>query len=360
MPAHINVPNLDRCAAHAGLARFSRAAPSQRSKTAADQISCTLAYSPVSVDSACHPHPQLSQPNSNQPSQGELTIVCTVDYNYGRGLDGSLHHSWTVEECFQGRTFDFTKRFLPERIAGVDAIACLGGDEKRKLNQIRGNSYCHLFAFVEEFIVPMVIANAARDVYGDETRLWSLLRFAEEEVKHQEMMRRACDQFAAGFGTECELVGGREAIAQAVLQRSPLTALLLTSLIEWFVQLHYVEHVRNEADLDPLFRDLLRYHWIDESRHAKLDSLLINEVAPPASQADRERAIDEVLVLGDAVDGLLGQQVELDIDALERATSRTFALDERDEIRAAQRRAYRWTFFVSVLSTRSSSKSSMH
>ena len=59
------------------------------------------------------------------------------------------------------------------------------------LNQIRGNSYCHIFAFVEEYIVPLVIDRARTDVYGDETRLWSLLRFAEEEVKHQEMLRRA-------------------------------------------------------------------------------------------------------------------------------------------------------------------------
>ena len=35
-------------------------------------------------------------------------------------LDGSLHHSWTVDDVFKGRTFDFTKRFLPERIAGVE------------------------------------------------------------------------------------------------------------------------------------------------------------------------------------------------------------------------------------------------
>ena len=131
----------------------------------------------------------------------------------------------------------------------------------------------------------MVLANATRDVYGDETRLWSLLRFAEEEVKHQEMMRRACDQFAGGFGTPCELVAGREVVAQAVLSTSPLAALLLTSAIEWFVQLHYIEHVRDDQQLDPLFRDLLKYHWIDESRHAKLDSLLIAEVAAEASRA---------------------------------------------------------------------------
>jgi hypothetical protein len=107
--------------------------------------------------------------------------------------------------------------------------------------------------------------------------------------------------------------------------------------------------VRDAADLDELFRDLLRFHWIDESRHARLDSLLIDEVASPMSAADREEAIDQLLVLGGAIDGLLGQQVELDIDTLERSTDRAFTHAEREEIRAHQRRAYRWTFIVSGL-----------
>ena len=276
-------------------------------------------------------------------------MITTGDYDYARALDGSLHHSWTVDDAFKGRTFDYTKRFLPERIAGVETIACLDPVEKRKLNQIRGNSYFHLFAFVEEFIIPMVLANATRNVYGDETRLWSLLRFAEEEVKHQEMMRLAVEQFAAGFGTPHDLIAGREAVAQAVVTSSPLAALLLTSAIEWFVQLHYVEHVRDEQQLDPLFRDLLKYHWIDESRHAKLDSLLIEEVASELSDAELDRAIDELLQLGMAVDGLLAQQIELDIDALDRAAARTLSTGEREEIRSAQQRAYRWTFLVTGL-----------
>jgi hypothetical protein len=217
------------------------------------------------------------------------------------------------------------------------------------LNQIRGNSYCHIFAFVEEYIVPLVVDHARGDVYGDETRLWSLLRFAEEEVKHQEMLRRACDQFEAGFGTSCGLVPGREEVAVAVLGTSPLTALLLTSMIEWFTQLHYVEHVRDRAELDELFRDILRFHWIDESRHARMDSLLIDEVARDLGPEDRETAVDGLLELGGAVDGLLAQQVELDIDALQVATGRSFTEAERNEIRTHQQRAYRWTFLVSGL-----------
>lgn len=271
------------------------------------------------------------------------------DYSYQTYLEGSVKHAWTVDDCFQGREFDFSKPFLPERIAGVSAIGCLSDDEKRMLNQIRGNSYCHIFAFVEEYIIPLVVDRARADVYGDETRLWSLLRFAEEEVKHQEMLRRACSQFEAAFGVPCGLVPGREAVAEAVLSTSPLTALLLTSMIEWFTQLHYVEHVRDQADLDELFRDILRFHWIDEARHARIDSLLIDEIAAGATPEDRDRAVDQLLELGGAVDALLSQQVELDIDALEKASGRSFTPGQRNEIRVHQLRAYRWTFLVSGL-----------
>jgi hypothetical protein len=275
--------------------------------------------------------------------------MLTHEYTYETCLEGSVRRAWTVDDCFQGRDFDFTKPFLPDRIAGVNAIGCLTDDEKRLLNQIRGNSYCHIFAFVEEYIVPMVVDHARGDVYGDETRLWSLLRFAEEEVKHQEMLRRACRQFAAGFGTDCGLIPGREDVAGVVLGTSRLTALLLTSMIEWFTQLHYVEHVRDRGELDELFRDILRFHWIDESRHARLDSLLIDEVAGSLTADEHDEAIDGLLELGGAVDGLLAQQVELDIDALQTAAGRTFTAAERDEIRTHQQRAYRWTFLVSGL-----------
>src|SRR5439155_20807707 len=95
-------------------------------------------------------------------------------YSYDACLRGSVTRAWTVDDCFRGRDFDFSKRFLPERIAGVDHIGCLDEDEKRMLNQIRGNSYCHVFAFVEEYIVPLVMDRARAEVYGHEPRLWCL------------------------------------------------------------------------------------------------------------------------------------------------------------------------------------------
>jgi hypothetical protein len=202
---------------------------------------------------------------------------------------------------------------------------------------------------VEEFIIPMVTQAALEDIHGEEVRLRSLLRFAEEELKHQELFRRSMTLFDQGFRTKCGLVAGREAVAKVVLSKSRLAVLYLTTLIEWFTQLHYLEHVRDTSGLDELFRDLLRFHWMEEAQHAKLDTLLIDEIAEKATLEEREAAIDEILELGGAIDGLLSQQIGLNIETLERATGRNFTQAEKKEITTKTRRAWRWTFLVSGL-----------
>jgi len=270
-------------------------------------------------------------------------------HSYADVLRSSLKVAWTERQVLDGKNFDFARRFLPQRLSGVDDIRCLDDEEKLKLNQIMGNAYCHIFAYVEEYIIPQALEAAQRDIYGEETRLRTLLRFAEEESKHQALFRASMSLFEKGFGVACALIPGREEVARAVLGKSRLCSYLLTSMIEWFTQLHYVEHVKDRHDLDPLFQDLLRYHWMDEAQHARIDTLLIAELCDEISSGDREKAIDELLELGGAVDGLLSQQADLDIDSLERVTGRTFDDGERSEIKQNTLRAYRWTFLVSGL-----------
>jgi len=64
---------------------------------------------------------------------------------------------------------------------------------------------------------------------------------------------------------------------------------------------------------------------------------------------EREQAVDELLELGGAVDGLLSQQADLDIETLERAIGRSLRAEEKAEIKKHTHRAYRWTFLVSGL-----------
>jgi para-aminobenzoate N-oxygenase AurF len=281
-----------------------------------------------------------------------MTTVITTQtprYNYQDILENSKKVAWREDDVLSDRNFDFSKRFLPNKLTGVDEIESLSDYEKLRLNQIMANAYCHLFAYVEEFIIPTVMDEAGSDVHGDEVRLRALIRFAEDELKHQEMFRRSIALFADGIGFEMDLIPDREAVAQVVRGKSPLAVLVLTTIIEWFVQLHYTEHVLGEEDLDGLVRDLLKYHWLDEAQHAKLDTLLIMETAAETAQEDREKAIDEVLELGMAIDGLLLQQIGMNVDALEKAVNRRFTAGERDEIVAKTHKAWRWTFLVSGL-----------
>jgi len=271
------------------------------------------------------------------------------DYTYSNILQNSLKVSWTERQVLEGRDFDYSKRFLPDRLAGGDGIRCLSEGEKLKLNQIMGNAYCHIFAYVEEYIIPQALEAAQRDIYGDETRLRTLLRFAEDESKHQELFRRSTALFEKGFGVPCGLIPAREDVARVILSKSRLCSYLLTSMIEWFTQLHYLEHVRDRKELDGLFRDLVRYHWMDEAQHAKIDTLLIEEIIQEIGEEDRETAVDELLELGGAFDGLLSQQADLDLVSLEKAIGRTLSEEDKAEIKRNTHRAYRWTFLVSGL-----------
>ena len=88
---------------------------------------------------------------------------------------------------------------------------------------------------------------------------------------------------------------------------------------------------------------------MEEAQHAKLDTLLIGEVAEDLTLEEREAAVDEVLELGGAIDGLLAQQIGLNIEALEKVTGRAFTESEKEEITTNTQRACRWTFLVSGL-----------
>lgn len=267
-------------------------------------------------------------------------------YDYGSILETSERVSWTIGQVIEGRTFDFARPFLPDALAGVASIRCLDEKEKLKLNQIRGFTYLALFGLVEEYILPSVVDHLHRErpASGDERR--ALLRFADEEAKHIELFRWFVQEFEAGFSTPCRVIGPAKDIARAILAHSPLGVFLTTLHIEWATQRHYLESVKDNAaeQLDPLVCSLLKHHWIEESQHAKLDTLVVDRIATALDRTAIEKGIDDYLDIGKLLDGGFQAQVELDIESLERATGRTFSPAEKEEIRSAQLKSYRWTF----------------
>ncbi len=46
------------------------------------------------------------------------------NYTYQDCLDNSKKVSWKEDEILAGKNFDFSKRFLPNKLTGVDEIGC--------------------------------------------------------------------------------------------------------------------------------------------------------------------------------------------------------------------------------------------
>ncbi|MCI0669403.1 MAG: hypothetical protein L0Y64_02960 [Myxococcaceae bacterium] len=266
-------------------------------------------------------------------------------YDYGAILADSLKVGWRVEDILgEGKALDFTRPFLPEGLAGVQDIRCLSTQEHVVLNHIRGNSYLHLFGFVEEFILPFVMDHARKLVHGENLELRAMITFAEEEAKHMHTFRRFADEFSRGFGSPCGVIGPAKDVAAAVLSHSSLGVALVTLHLEWLTLQHYLQSVRSDQSLDPLFVSLLRHHWMEEAQHAKLDTLLILKMASTLGPADIERGFDDYLAIGKMLhEGLMGQ-ARLDLESLSHATGRTFSAAEQEDILRAQERSYRRTF----------------
>ncbi|HKD39046.1 MAG TPA: hypothetical protein VKB87_02055 [Myxococcaceae bacterium] len=271
------------------------------------------------------------------------------NYDYKSNLETSLRINWKIEDVIDGKTFDYRKPFLPDALAGVAGIRCLSAREKLKLNQIRGYTYLYLFGLVEEYILPSVVDHARTAVHGDDYEIQALLHFAEEEAKHIQLFKWFVKEFERGFGTPCAAIGPAKDIAAAILKHSRLGVFLTTLHIEWFTQRHYIESVKdNSAEgLDPLFCSLLKHHWLEESQHAKLDTLVVDKLADSVSPEQIEAAVDDYMDIGKMLDGGLAAQIQLDLESLQKAIGRTLSSDEKAEIVAAQTRAYRWTFLLS-------------
>lgn len=266
-------------------------------------------------------------------------------YTYQSVLAASEMIHWRIEDIIGGeKRLDFYKPFMPESLARVEPLTFLNSDEKRVLNQIRGNAYLSIFGLVEEFILPFVLDHARPQLQGDDYRVRALLKFAGEEAKHIQLFKRFRQEFEDGFGTYCAVIGPPEAIAAEILKHDPLGVAIATLHIEWMVQRHYVESIRDNQQLDPQFKSLLKHHWVEEVQHAKLDTLMVESLADGRDEEGVMAGVREYIDIGGFIDGGLKQQVEFDLDSFERATGRLLTDAEKDEFRVEQLQANRWTY----------------
>ena len=270
------------------------------------------------------------------------------DFNYEATLASSLRAQWQLDDVLrEDQELDFTRNFLPESLARTGQLSSLNAFEQKTLNQIAAHEYLVMFGVVEEFILPFLLDHARPHLMEDDWRVRALLNFASEEAKHIQLFKRFHSAFVRGFPVECQMIGPSEAIGAEILRHDPLAVGLVILMIEWMTQQHYLGSIKDNGDIDPLFKSLMRNHWIEESQHAKLDTLIVDALAEGRSEAELDKAVDEFFEIGAFLDGGLKAQAEFNLDALEQAIGRK--VENREEIIAQQHQAARWTYIGSGL-----------
>jgi hypothetical protein len=266
-------------------------------------------------------------------------------YSYQSTLAASERIGWKVEDLIGGeKKLDFTKPFMPESLAQIKQLSFLTPQEQLTLNQVRGHEYLSMFGLVEEFILPYVVDHARPQLSGDDYRVRALLQFAGEEAKHIHLFKRFRQEFEEGFGSECDFIGPAQEFSRYVLSHSPLGIGIAILHIEWMTLRHYIEGVKDNQDLDPQFKSLLKHHWLEESQHTKLDTLMVEEIVCNATAKEIEQAFQEYAEIGAFLDQGIQQQAEFDVESFVQATGTDLSLSERDQVKNAVLRGMRWTY----------------
>ena len=267
---------------------------------------------------------------------------------YAKCIEVSKRVRWDInQDVIRGRNFDFSQKFLPDGISKVDQLDFLTNDEKRLLSQIQGRTYANMFGFVERFITAKVLEITCDHWLGDQTALEALIRFSDEELKHQELFRRIEKMMADGMPEGYQFLPDPNGVAAAVLKNSSWAVLALILEIELFTQEHYKKSIEPEKNLSELYKDIFLFHWKEETTHAMMDELEWPREDSKLSAEERDRAVDELIAIVADVDGILQNQSKADVDYFLKLCNRSFTDDEIQRIKDGVLRAYRWQYIFS-------------
>ena len=273
--------------------------------------------------------------------------IATHD-RYARAIAASKRIRWDIDaDVIRGRKLDVGQKFLPDGLSLVDELPFLTEAESRFMSQVQGRTYANLFGLVERFINAKILEVSRDHWFGDQVALEALVRFSDEELKHQELFRRVEALAAEGMPPGYRVVPDPNDVAHVVLGKSTWAVLALTCHIEIFTQVHYRKSIEVDGNLSALWKDVFLNHWKEESQHAILDELeWVREDAKLDHEA-RDRAVTDLIDLVVAVDSILQVQAEADGDYFLGVRERDFSVDEQRAIRATILKAYRWQYIVS-------------
>ena len=276
------------------------------------------------------------------------TAVQVDTGRYSQCIEASKRIRWDIDkDVIRGGHFDFSRKFLPDSLSKVHQLDFLSADEQRLISQIQGRTYANMFGLVERFINAKILEVSRDHWLSDQTALEALMRFSEEELKHQELFRRVDRLIADGMPPGYSFVPQPNDVASVVLSKSSWAVLALTCHIELFTQAHYKQSIEPNDHASALYKDIFLYHWKEESQHAILDELEWRREDEKLTAEQRDHAVDDLIELLGAVDQILQAQAEADLQYFLIICGRSFSLEAIDKIKTVVLNAYRWQYIIS-------------
>jgi hypothetical protein len=268
---------------------------------------------------------------------------------YAQCIEVSKRVRWEIErDVIRGRRFDFSKKFLPDGLSRIDELEFLTANEQRLLSQVQGRTYANTFGLVERFIGAKIL-EVAREQHGlgNQTALEALVRFTDEELKHQELFRRIERLVAQGMPDGYTYLPDPDDVARLVLGKSTWAVLALTCMIELFTQAHYRASIAPDGELSELYKDVFLFHWREESQHAILDELEWRREDARLTREARDAAVNDLIALVGAFDGVLQHQAKADSDYFVSICERKLSPAQAARVQATVLKAYRWQYILS-------------
>ena len=267
---------------------------------------------------------------------------------YAKCVEVSKRIRWDIErDVIRGRKFDVSKKYLPDGLSMAPKLEFLGKDEKRLFSQVQGRTYANIFGLVERYIGPKMLEISKDHWLGDQVALEALVRFTDEELKHQELFRRIEAMIAPAMPAGYTFLPEPNAVASAVLSKCTWAVLALTCDIELFTQAHYRQSIEPDRELSDLWKDVFLFHWKEESQHAILDELEWQRENAKLTPEQRDHAVSDLIDLVAAVDGILQVQAKADTDYFLRVCGRPFDKLQVQQLGDTLLKAYRWQYIGS-------------
>jgi len=290
----------------------------------------------------------LSSTTRRNTMQAQMQLEPADAKAYAKAVEVSKRIRWEIErDVIRGRAFEFDKKFMPDGMSQVARLPFLSAADARFFSQVQGRTYANMFGLVERFIGPKILEVSRDHWFGDQTAFEALVRFTDEELKHQELFRRIERMCAQGMPDGYAFLPDANAVASVVLGKSTWSVLALICHIEIFVLAHYRQAIAPDPDLSAVWKDVFTFHAKEESQHAILDELEWKREDAKISAEAREKGVGDLIELVAAVDGLLQMQAPADAKYFVAHCVGPLSAAEQSQVANAFLSAYRWQYIVS-------------